>query len=79
VRAVLRALAGTDRALEINTRRTLEPTLLRWWWETGGGAVSFGSDAHRPDAVAGGFADAAALAGAVGFRPGRHPYEHWIR
>jgi histidinol-phosphatase (PHP family) len=79
VRQVLRSLAGTSRALEINTRRTLEPTLLRWWREAGGAAVSFGSDAHRPEAVASGFAAAAALAESAGFRPGRHPYDHWIR
>lgn len=79
VRAVLRCLAGTGRALEINTRRTLEPSLLRWWREAGGTAVSFGSDAHRPDMVAANFAAAADLAGAAGFRPGRHPYDHWIR
>ncbi|MER7272888.1 histidinol-phosphatase HisJ family protein [Dactylosporangium sp. NPDC000244] len=79
VRQVLKTLAGQSRALEINTRRTLEPTLLRWWREAGGAAVSFGSDAHRPEAVAAGFADAAALAEATGFRPGRHPYDHWIR
>ncbi|WP_426511548.1 histidinol-phosphatase HisJ family protein [Dactylosporangium sp. McL0621] len=79
VRPMLKTLAGQSRALEVNTRRTLEPTLLRWWREAGGAAVSFGSDAHRPDAVAAGFADAAALAEASGFRPGRHPYDHWIR
>ncbi|WP_433059490.1 histidinol-phosphatase HisJ family protein [Dactylosporangium sp. CS-033363] len=78
VRAVLGSLAGTGRALEINTRRTLDPTLLRYWREAGGTAVSFGSDAHRPEAVAAGFADAAALAEASGFRPGRHPYDHWL-
>ncbi|WP_432988753.1 histidinol-phosphatase HisJ family protein [Dactylosporangium sp. CA-233914] len=79
VRQVLRSLAGTGRALEVNTRRTLEPLLLHWWREAGGAAVSFGSDAHRPDAVAANFTAAAALAEAAGFRPGRHPYEHWIR
>ncbi|GAA3456389.1 histidinol-phosphatase HisJ family protein [Dactylosporangium matsuzakiense] len=78
VRQVLRSLAGTSRALEINTRRTLEPTLVHWWREAGGAAVSFGSDAHRPEAVATNFAAAAALAESAGFRPGRHPYDHWI-
>ncbi|WP_432826620.1 histidinol-phosphatase HisJ family protein [Dactylosporangium sp. CA-092794] len=79
VRQVLAALAGTERALEVNTRRTLEPSLLRWWREAGGRAISFGSDAHRPDLVASNFAAAAALADAAGFRPGRHPYDHWLR
>ncbi|GAA2379110.1 PHP domain-containing protein [Dactylosporangium salmoneum] len=79
VRAVLRSLAGTGRALEVNTRRTLEPLLLRWWREAGGEAVSFGSDAHRPDLVATNFRAAAELATAAGFRPGRHPYDHWLR
>ncbi|GAA0729138.1 PHP domain-containing protein [Dactylosporangium roseum] len=78
LRAVLRSLAGTGRALEVNTRRTVEPLLLRWWREEGGRAVSFGSDAHRPDLVAAGFADAAALAESVGFGPGRHPWDHWL-
>ncbi|MEV8512082.1 histidinol-phosphatase HisJ family protein [Dactylosporangium sp. NPDC051484] len=79
VREVLRVLSGTGRALEVNTRRTLEPALLRWWRQAGGTAVSFGSDAHRPDMVAAGFAEAASLAESAGFRPGRHPYDHWIR
>jgi histidinol-phosphatase (PHP family) len=79
VRAVLAALAGTGRALEVNTRRGLEPEVLHWWRESGGRAVSFGSDAHRPDMVAAGFAAAAAKAESAGFRPGRHPYDHWIR
>jgi histidinol-phosphatase (PHP family) len=79
VRAVLRALAGTERALEVNTRRTLEPLLVGWWREAGGGAVCFGSDAHRPDLVGTGFAEAAAMVESFGFRPGRHPYDHWIR
>jgi histidinol-phosphatase (PHP family) len=79
VRAVLRALAGSARALEVNTRRTLEPSLLHWWREAGGRAVSFGSDAHRPERVAAHFAAAADLASAAGFRPGRHPHDHWLR
>jgi histidinol-phosphatase (PHP family) len=79
VRAVFAALAGTGRALEVNTRRAVEPEPLRWWREAGGTALSFGSDAHRPEMVAAEFAAAAAMAEAAGFRPGRHPYDHWIR
>lgn len=78
LRAVLRSLAGTGRALEVNTRRAVEPLVLRWWRESGGRAVSFGSDAHRPDLVAAGFTEAAALAEAAGFGPGRHPWDHWL-
>jgi histidinol-phosphatase (PHP family) len=78
-RAVLEALARSGRALEINTRRPFEQAIVAWWYEAGGEAVSFGSDAHRPDAVATGFAAAAAMAEAAGFRPGRHPFDVWRR
>jgi len=79
IRAVLRALAGTGRALEVNTKRALEPVVVGWWRAVGGGAVCFGSDAHRPEVVGSGFAEAAAMVEAAGFRPGRHPHDHWIR
>ncbi|GAB7051194.1 PHP domain-containing protein [Catenuloplanes indicus] len=78
-RVALRALAGTGRALEINTRRPLDEVVLRWWHQEGGDAVTFGSDAHEPDALARGFADAAAMAQAHGFRPGPRPYDWWSR
>ncbi|MEV0562932.1 PHP domain-containing protein [Dactylosporangium sp. NPDC050588] len=78
IRAVLRALAGTGRALEVNTRRGPEPEFVAWWRDCGGRAVCFGSDAHRPDLVATGFAEAAAMVEAAGFRPGRHPHDHWL-
>jgi histidinol-phosphatase (PHP family) len=78
-RAVLVALAGQDRALEVNTRLPLPPVLLRWWAESGGGAVSFGSDAHDPAKVGHGFAGAAALAESCGFRPQADPGEFWTR
>jgi histidinol-phosphatase (PHP family) len=78
-RAVLRALAGTGRALEVNTRVPLSPQVVRWWYEVGGEAVSFGSDAHEPSAVASGFAEAARMAEAAGFRPGRDRYDFWLR
>ena len=48
-RAVFRALAGTGRALEVNTSSPLASVdQVRWFHEEGGEAVSFGSDAHRP-------------------------------
>jgi histidinol-phosphatase (PHP family) len=78
-RYALRATARSGRALEINTRIPLEPTILRWWHEEGGPAVSFGSDAHRPELVAHGFREAAAMAEACGFRPGPTPYDLWRR
>ncbi len=40
------------RALEISTVVPLHDTILRWWHEEGGDAVTFGSDAHDPSAVA---------------------------
>jgi histidinol-phosphatase (PHP family) len=78
-RAVLRALAQSGRALEINTRIPLDPLIVRWWHEAGGQAVSFGSDAHVPAAVGHGFAEAAAMAEAQGFRPGHAPHDLWRR
>jgi histidinol-phosphatase (PHP family) len=78
-RAVLRVLAQTGRALEVNTRIPLHPLVVRWWHEAGGDAVSFGSDAHLPAAVADGFAEAAAMVEAQGFRPGRAPHDFWTR
>lgn len=74
-RAVLRALARSGRALEVNTRLPMPPAIVGWWYEVGGEAVSFGSDAHQPALVAHGFADAAAMVEAQGFRPGRHPHD----
>lgn len=78
-RAALRATARSGRALEINTRVPLHGIILTWWREEGGDAVTFGSDAHAPEAVGDGFADAVRMAEAHGFRPGRHPYECWRR
>ena len=46
-RAVFRALAGSGRALEVNTSSPLASVdQVRWFFEEGGQAVSFGSDAH---------------------------------
>ncbi|MEO3744562.1 PHP domain-containing protein [Plantactinospora sp. B5E13] len=79
-RHALRSTARSGRALEISTRiPSLHSTLIRWWHEEGGDAVSFGSDAHQPSAVARGFREAAAMARAHGFRPGENPYDLWPR
>jgi histidinol-phosphatase (PHP family) len=78
-REALRATAASGRALEINTRIPLHATILRWWHEEGGDAVTFGSDAHEPSLVAHGFREAADLASAHGFRPGETPYALWGR
>ncbi len=78
-RLALRAIAGGDRVLEVNTSVPLHPHILRWWDEEGGWAVSFGSDAHLPAVLAQGFREAAHLVEAHGFRPGRHPHDFWTR
>jgi histidinol-phosphatase (PHP family) len=78
-REALRATAQSGRALEVNTRIPLHSTILTWWYEAGGDAVTFGSDAHLPDFVGHQFREAAAMAEAHGFRPGRHPHDLWGR
>jgi len=78
-RAALRATAQSGRALEINTRLPLHSTILTWWHEEGGDAVTFGSDAHMPSLVGHGFTEAAHMAEAHGFRPGANPYDLWGR
>jgi histidinol-phosphatase (PHP family) len=79
-RAVFRMLASSGRALEINTRSPLASVAqLRWWWEEGGDAVSFGSDAHQPLRVGEHFDVAVDVAEAAGFRPGRDRFDFWRR
>lgn len=78
-RHALRATAQSGRALEINTAIPLHSTVVSWWHEEGGEAVTFGSDAHEPSAVGRGFRDAADMAEAHGFRPGQNPYDFWAR
>ena len=78
-RLALRALAGTGRALEVNTRFVLRPEVVQWWREEGGRAITFGSDTHSPDRLAEGFREATAMAEAKGFRPGRDPWDMWTR
>ena len=78
-RRALEALAGSGRALEVNTRLHLAPQVVDWWHEAGGQTVTFGSDAHQPDRLAWEFLDTAAMVAAHGFRPGATPYEMWRR
>lgn len=86
-RAVLASLARSGRVLEVNSSRAMGPPRgpspgllpLSWWHAEGGAAVSFGSDAHRPEHLAAGLNDAVALAEAAGFRPGDEPLELWRR
>ena len=77
-RTALRAIADSGRALEMNTRR-LWPWMPQWWSEEGGRAISFGSDAHAPGALAHGFPEAAAMLEAFGFRAGTDPRDLWRR
>ncbi|MEP7022715.1 MAG: PHP domain-containing protein [Actinomycetota bacterium] len=78
-RVVLRALASSGRVLEVNTTVPLHCSIVQWWRQEGGTAVSFGSDAHDPLVLARGFTDAAALVEACGFRPGQHRHDFWTR
>jgi histidinol-phosphatase (PHP family) len=77
-RTVLRALAGSGRVLEINTKSPLASVdLVRWWRDEGGTAVSFGSDAHLPQRVGDRFKLAVDVVEAAGFRAGHDPYDFW--
>jgi len=79
-RAVFRALAGSGRALEVNTSSPLASVdQVRWFREEGGDAVSFGSDAHQPTAVGQRFDLAVDVVEAAGFRPGRDRFDFWRR
>ena len=79
-RAVFRTLAGSGRVLEINTASPLvSATAMCWWYDEGGGAVSFGSDAHTPNRVGDRFDLAVDVVEAAGFRPGRDRFDFWRR
>ncbi len=79
-RTVFRTLASSGRALEINTRSPLASAdLMRWWWQEGGDAVSFGSDAHQPFRVGEHFDRAVDVVEAAGFRAGRDRFDFWRR
>ncbi len=77
-RSAMRAIAESGRALEMNTRR-LWPWIPQWWAEEGGRAVSFGSDAHGPESLAGNFPEAMAMVAFFGFAPGNAPDAFWTR
>jgi histidinol-phosphatase (PHP family) len=77
-RVAMRAIAGSGRALEMNTRR-LWSWIPQWWAEEGGSAVSFASDAHTPDAIAADFPEATAMLEHYGFRAGSTPEAFWTR
>jgi histidinol-phosphatase (PHP family) len=87
LRAILAAAKKRGAILEANTTRGdggeqhFCPGLkvLRWWHEVGGEAVSFGSDAHDPDKVAGGFELATQIVQAAGFKPAKDPMALWHR
>jgi histidinol-phosphatase (PHP family) len=78
-RDLLGALASTSRALEVNTKGPLHPQVVHWWHEAGGDAITFGSDAHDPAALARDFRTASAMVETHGFRPGRRPHDLWRR
>jgi histidinol-phosphatase (PHP family) len=80
IRAVLSALAASERILEVNTKSPLASAeLLGWWRDAGGTAVSFGSDAHQPWRVGDRFKLAVDLVEAAGFRAGRDRFDFWRR
>ena len=77
-RTALRALAGTGRTLEINTKSPLASVeMVKWWREEGGTTVSFGSDAHQPHRVGDRFKLAVDIVEQAGFRAGRDPFDFW--
>lgn len=78
-RRALRVTADSGRALEVNTVVPLHSVVLGWWRDEGGTAVTISSDAHDPAMVGRRLRDAAHMAEAYDFRPGRHPFEPWPR
>lgn len=77
-RGAMRLIAGSGRALEMNTSR-LWSWIPQWWAEEGGRAITFGSDAHTPDALARSFPEAVTMLDHYGFRAGTTPWEPWTR
>jgi histidinol-phosphatase (PHP family) len=78
-RQALRAIAASDRPLEMNTGHGLRWWIPQWWAEEGGRAVTFGSDDHGTDGLAAHFPEATALLEHLGFHPGRRPEDPWTR
>lgn len=77
-RGAMRSIAAGGRALEMNTGR-LWSWIPQWWAEEGGRAVTFGSDAHTPEALARNFPEAVAMLEHYGFRAGRRSWDFWTR
>jgi histidinol-phosphatase (PHP family) len=67
--------------MEINTSGwlPLDASLLTWWRDEGGEAVSFGSDAHDPLSIGREFTSAASIAQSAGFGPGSDSSGLWQR
>ena len=85
-RAVLAAAASAGVALELNTDAgnlapgpCPGPVVVRWWWEAGGEAVTFASDAHRPGELAAAFDVVRGIAEGAGFRAAAHDFGFWLR
>jgi histidinol-phosphatase (PHP family) len=78
-RHVLDILADSGRVLEVNTAVPLDVRVVRWWYEAGGGAVSFGSDAHIPSDVGSRFQEVSEAVVAAGFKQGPDPTAFWTR
>lgn len=78
-RQVMRMIAGTGRALELNIGALIRPWIPEWWREEGGRAITIASDAHTPDRLGGNFYEAMAMAEHFSFRPGRQPHDFWTR
>ena len=72
---IFKAVIARGKGIELNTsgyRQTYgkpfpDGTLLKLYRDLGGKILTLGSDAHRPEDVAGGIAEGAALARSVGF------------
>jgi len=75
IRTALRSLVERGKGIEINTsplrRGQPEPCpsleVLRWYRELGGEILTFGSDAHTPDAIGSHFDVALEMARVAGF------------
>lgn len=57
----------------------IRPWIPQWWAEEGDRTITFGSDAHTTDWLAGNFYKAMAMAEHFGFQPDRRPEDFWSR
>ena len=78
-RGVLRAIARSGRALEVNLAGSAWPWIVQWWRDGGGRAVTLGSDAHTTDRLAVNFYEAMDMVEHYGFQPGRRSQDPWTR